>query len=101
MLPNRPDEVVDDGVDSLIRQRVLLVQQGPQKDTVCAVVVHLGYFNDGRRRVQQRYRVLGEDASDNRCFSQSAVASLHKSAISIITNYLLFYCPRYHEIPRA
>ena len=72
-------EVKDDGVDDAVRQRVLLVEQRAQEDAVGAVVVHLGNFQDGRRRVEHGYRVLGHDAADDGCLAQCARAALKRS----------------------
>ena len=72
------DEVVDDGVDGLVWQRVLLVEQRAQEDAVCAAVVHLGNLDDRGGRVQQRNGVLGENARDDRRLTQTARPALNQ-----------------------
>ena len=78
---------MDNGIDSLIRQRILFVEQRTEKDAVCAVVVHFCYFNDSGSRVQEWYCVFAKNAGDDSCFSQTAIASL----LEKVKNFKILY----------
>jgi len=71
--------MIDDSIDGLIRQRIFLVQQRSQEDAVRSIVVHLGYLDDCRGRVQQWNRVLGQNAGNDGGLAQCARPTLkHK-----------------------
>ncbi len=73
-----PEKVSNDGVDDTVRQRVLLVEENAQEYRAGAAVVHLGDLVHRRGGVDDRDRVLRDDAADDYGLPQRAVSSLSR-----------------------
>lgn len=58
---DEPDEVEDEGIDDLVRQRILLVEQDANEERMGAGVVHAGEVSNSCTRVNHRDRRLGKD----------------------------------------
>ena len=68
-------KVGEHGVDHVIREGVLLVQECPQEDAVGSAVLHLGYLEDGRARVEHGDAGLGQGAGDDEGLAEGAASA--------------------------
>ena len=62
------------GVDHVVREGVLLVQECPQEDAVGSAVLHLGYLEDGRARVEHGDAGLGQGTGDDEGLAEGAAS---------------------------